>query len=88
MIGLSTGLACVLLIFLWVNDELGVDYGLLELMGIEMAAGRTYSRSFADTSSIIFNEAAIAAMGIEDPIGKRIRFRHKDYHIIGVAILA
>ncbi|HEV3223018.1 MAG TPA: ABC transporter permease, partial [Puia sp.] len=25
LLGLSTGLACVLLIFLWVNDELGVD---------------------------------------------------------------
>ena len=25
MIGLSTGLCCVLLIFLWVNDELKVD---------------------------------------------------------------
>lgn len=25
LVGLSTGLACVLMIFLWVNDELGVD---------------------------------------------------------------
>ena len=26
LLGLSTGLACVLLIYLWVNDELSVDH--------------------------------------------------------------
>ncbi len=25
LVGLSTGLACVLLIYLWVNDEMSVD---------------------------------------------------------------
>jgi hypothetical protein len=41
LIGLSTGLACALLIFLWVKDELGVDKfhekdsRLFEVIGID-----------------------------------------------------
>ncbi|MFK7847365.1 MAG: ABC transporter permease [Rhodothermales bacterium] len=66
--------------------NLEVGYDLLELMGIEMVAGRSFSRDFgADSSRVIFNEAAIAAMGIENPIGKRIQLRHREFQIVGVA---
>lgn len=64
----------------------GVDYGLIETLGMEMAMGRSFSREFGtDSTSIIFNETAIKAMGIEDPIGKMIGDRTiigmvKDFH--------
>ena len=50
-----------------------------------MAAGRSFSRDFgADTSKIIFNEAAIEIMGLNDPVGKVVRLWGTDLEIIGV----
>ncbi len=63
-----------------------VNYGLLETLGIEMAAGRTYSSDFStDSTKIIFNEAAIAAMGLENPVGKVINRWGTEVEIVGVA---
>jgi hypothetical protein len=65
------------------NLEIGYDW--FELFGIEMIEGRTFSREFGSTESkVIFNEAAIAAMGITDPIGKIIELRRGKREIIGV----
>ncbi len=50
-----------------------------------MAAGRAFSRNFgADSLKVIFNEAAIKAMGIRDPIGKVINLGGVNREIIGV----
>lgn len=63
-----------------------VNYDMIEMLGIEMVAGRTFSRAFgADTSNIIFNEKGIEFMGLTDPIGKVIKLWGKDMKIIGVA---
>ena len=62
-----------------------VTYDLIETLGIEMAAGRTFSRDFgAENNKIIFNEAAIKAMDIKDPIGKIIDFGGQKLEIKGV----
>jgi len=62
-----------------------VAYDLIETLGIQLAAGRSYSRDFStEDSKIIFNEAAIEAMGLEDPIGKVITIQGTDLEIIGV----
>ncbi|MCK6618353.1 MAG: ABC transporter permease, partial [Cyclobacteriaceae bacterium] len=47
---------------------------------------RSFSREFvSDTSAIIFNEAGIRAMNLENPIGKHIKLWEKhDLEIIGV----
>ncbi len=66
--------------------NLEVDYGLIDLLDFEMLSGRTFSREFAsDTAAIIFNESAIKAMGLQDPIGKSIKLWGEDRQIIGVA---
>ena len=65
--------------------ETDAGYGLLKVLGIELVAGRDFDPSFAaDSTSIIFNETAIAAMGLEDPIGKTIRHYSGRKKIIGV----
>jgi putative ABC transport system permease protein len=62
------------------------DYGFMEILGMKMAEGRTFSRQFgADSSSVIFNEAAIKAMGIKNPVGKTVSLWGKKKQIIGVA---
>jgi putative ABC transport system permease protein len=60
--------------------------GLFETLGIEMAAGRTFSSRFgSDTSKIIINEAGLKATRLKNPIGKIFRNKGKDYEIIGIA---
>ena len=64
---------------------LNINHDLLELLGIEMKEGRTFSREFsADTAKIIFNEAAIAVMGLSDPVGKIFSLWGNEMEIIGV----
>ncbi len=66
-------------------ERMFVKSGFIELMGIEIKEGRSFSNDFAsDLGKIIFNEAAIAYMGIEDPIGKNIRLWRSEAEIIGV----
>ncbi len=68
-------------------ENVRVNYGMIEMLGVEMKEGRTFSRDFAaDSARIIFNEAAIKAMGMTDPIGKNIKLWERyDMEIIGVA---
>jgi putative ABC transport system permease protein len=67
-------------------ENIGVNYNLIETMGIELAEGRSFSEEFStDTSKIIFNEAAIRIMNMKDPIGKTIKlWGQYDLEIIGV----
>jgi len=66
-------------------SNLEVGYDFIETMGIKLAAGRNFSRDFAnDKSRIIFNETAIKRMGLKDPVGKVIRLWGKEREIIGV----
>lgn len=49
------------------------DFGIMEMLGLQMNEGRSFSGQFGDEGGkIIFNEAAIKAMGVKDPIGKMI----------------
>lgn len=68
-----------------VFEMMPVNYEMLELLGVEMKEGRTFSKVFStDTTKIIFNEAAIAHMGITDPIGKVVKLWGEEREIIGV----
>lgn len=67
-------------------ENISVNHGLIETMGIELAEGRSFSEAFStDTSKVIFNEAAIRIMNLKDPIGKMIKLWGRyDLEIIGV----
>lgn len=66
-------------------EHIPADYGAIETLGIDISEGRTFSKDYgSDSSGIIFNEAAIAYMGIKDPIGKTIKLWDEDMRIIGV----
>jgi ABC-type antimicrobial peptide transport system permease subunit len=62
------------------------NYDLIETLGIEMAVGRAFSKSFGgDSARIILNESAVKALGLEDPVGKQFRGKEiigvvKDFH--------
>jgi len=60
-------------------------YNFVETMGMQMVAGRSFSKSFAaDGNNIILNEAAVKAMHLKDPVGKTIKGGNNLIQIIGV----
>jgi ABC-type antimicrobial peptide transport system permease subunit len=66
-------------------EILGVGYDLIDMLGINVLEGRQFSREFgSEESKLIFNQAAIKAMGITDPVGKIVNLWGEDRQIIGV----
>lgn len=59
----------------------GVDYDFMETMDMQIVAGRGFNKAFGDSTGVVFNETAIKAMGLEDPIGK---FVEGNIEIIGI----
>ena len=71
------------------NDEnyfegFETTYDFIETIGMHIKEGRSFSKSFADSSSIILNEAAVNAMHLKDPVGKTIRLGRQNVQVIGV----
>ncbi len=65
--------------------DIAAGYDFIETLGIEMKEGRAYSKNFgSEKSKVVFNEAAIDAMGIKNPIGKIVNIWGEDKEIIGV----
>lgn len=65
---------------IWVTHDFG------NTIGWEIAEGRDFSRAFTtDSTAYIVNEAAVKYMGLEDPVGKIIRWGRGEHEIIGVA---
>jgi len=60
-------------------------YNFVETMQIHLKQGRTYSKKFhSENEKIIFNEAAIEQIGMEEPIGKVINLWGENKEIIGI----
>ena len=61
----------------------GYDY--IKVFNLKMAEGRFFSSEFADDDqNWVLNETAIAAMEIEEPVGKWFSFRGQKGTIIGI----
>lgn len=59
------------------------DYG--ETVGWEMKQGRNFSRDFAsDSTAYVLNKAAVEYMGLQNPVGKTIRWYDGEHQVIGV----
>ncbi|MEM6327056.1 MAG: ABC transporter permease [Bacteroidota bacterium] len=72
-----------------VSDEvffvLAVHYDFVETMGMEMNAGRAFSReSIADSSNFLLNEAAVRALGMTEAVGESITFWGETGQVVGV----
>ncbi len=62
-----------------------VNYNMIETLDIGVLNGRSFSREYgAEASKIIFNRTAIEAMGLKDPIGKKVSLENTDFEIVGV----
>lgn len=70
-------------------DWFGVDYDYVDVLGVEMVAGRNFSREFpSDTASgVLVNESMVERFGWDNPIGKRFQFDQDStvfHKVIGV----
>ncbi|MBD8490928.1 ABC transporter permease [Echinicola sp. CAU 1574] len=66
-------------------ENISVGYDLIETLNMTLIEGRSFSKKFAaEDTKIILNEAAIKAMGMDDPIGKTVNLWGADKEIIGV----
>ena len=67
-------------------NHLWVDFDFVKTMGIELAMGRDFSKEISnDTDNVLLNEAAVKALGFENPIGKKFdAFGRPDGQVIGV----
>ena len=59
-------------------------YDYTKTLGIKMLAGRDFSREFADSNSVILNEAAVKRMRLKNPIGEQLKWNGRPMTIIGV----
>jgi len=62
-----------------------INYDLIEMLEFDIVTGRSFSKDLkSDYGKVIFNEEAIAAMGLEDPVGAKVKVRGRDSQIVGV----
>jgi putative ABC transport system permease protein len=64
---------------------MATEYDFAKTMGIKLLEGRDFSPEVGtDTSAIIINKSALDLMGLDDPIGQKIRIWGDDRTIVGV----
>jgi putative ABC transport system permease protein len=68
------------------GQNIAVDFGMLEMMKIQMAQGRYLNPKIAsDTiNSMMVNETALKMMNEKNPIGKTVDWNDRKFKIIGV----
>jgi putative ABC transport system permease protein len=62
---------------------IAADVDFTKTMDIKILAGKDFSGTPSDTSSILLNKAAVEAMGLKNPVGMQMRFG-KNFTVIGV----
>jgi putative ABC transport system permease protein len=61
-------------------QALSVDFGFIEALGLELTAGRDFSRGMGSDAgrAIILNESAVRVLGFQDPIGAGLKIPRGD----------
>jgi putative ABC transport system permease protein len=65
-------------------STIATDYDYTKTIGITLVAGRDFSRDYADSNSVILNEAAVKRMGLKNPVGEMLKWNDKKMTVIGV----
>jgi putative ABC transport system permease protein len=62
----------------------GIDYGFIEMLGLEIRQGRSFSQESADLNRFIINETAVRQLQWTNPIGRQLAIGDKRGAVIGV----
>jgi ABC-type antimicrobial peptide transport system permease subunit len=65
-------------------STIATEYDYTKTLGIKMLEGRDFSRDFADSNSVILNQAAVRRMGLKNPVGEMLKWNDKPMTVIGV----
>ncbi|TWR27687.1 FtsX-like permease family protein [Mucilaginibacter achroorhodeus] len=67
-------------------NTIGVDYDYFETLNINLQQGRFFNQSFpGDSVNVILNNAAVKALGLQNPVGATINGCGGSYKVIGVS---
>jgi putative ABC transport system permease protein len=65
-------------------STIATDYDYAKTMGIKLLAGRDFSRDYADSNSVILNQAAVKRMGLKNPVGEQLKWNGKNMTVVGI----
>ena len=68
----------------WMMNAYGIDYGLIELLGMEVIQGRSFARKFGDIGKYIINQTAVEKLNWDNPIGKKVTMRGQTGVVVGI----
>lgn len=70
----------------WIVSVLNFDEDYMDLMGMEIVAGRSFDRNMQtdQQQAILINEAMAKELTWDDPVGKKINFGQQETTVIGV----
>ena len=54
------------------SDAMVIDEDFIETLGITLLEGRSFSKKFNDSLSMIINESTVGEFGLEDPVGSKL----------------
>ncbi|SHE67175.1 ABC transporter permease [Pedobacter caeni] len=68
-----------------VFNRLETTYDFVKTSGVELVAGRDFSKDFAsDTAGVLLSSTAVKVMNLQSPLGTRVELNGKDLKVIGV----
>lgn len=69
-----------------ITQQLGLDFGQLDLLGIKIIKGRDLNSKLATDSitSALLNETAAKTLMVKDPLNKEITFGGQKYKVVGI----
>ncbi len=67
-----------------VFSTIATTYDYTRTLGIKLVGGRDFSKDYADSNSVILNEAAVKRMKLKNPVGEMLKWNDKPMRVIGV----
>lgn len=65
-------------------STIATEFNYTKTLGIKMVEGRDFSKDFADSNSVILNEAAVKRMGLKNPVGESLKWNGVNKTVVGV----
>jgi len=65
-------------------SALSTDADFSKTFGIKVIEGKDFAGVPSDTSHVLLNKAAVAAMGVKNPLGMKLRYGNTEYNVIGI----
>lgn len=68
-----------------VFNRLETTYDFVKTSGVELVAGRDFSKDFAsDTAGVLLSSLAVKVMNLKSPLGTKVKLNGNDLKVIGV----